>query len=245
MNRYRIADLIVDMEFVGDLSNQRSEKYKIEYDSSVEADLTVNIAPKDIQAAVEKSKFPIRFDDYEYVMTGTRFYRSLINYDGFFLHSSAIVLNNKAYLFSAPSGTGKSTHTALWEEYFKNDNAYVINDDKPALRLGKDGNFYVYGTPWSGKTDKNVNACVPLGAICFLERSEENHIEKMNSSEAIQKLIWQTVRPKRVDDLSKLLALYNKLIEKYGIYKMQCKIDFDAVRMAYDVMGSKEKKDED
>ena len=71
------------------------------------------------------------------------------------LHSSAVVVDGYAYLFSADSGTGKSTHTGLWKQHF-GDRAYIINDDKPAIRK-VDGEWYVFGTPWSGKTDTSVN----------------------------------------------------------------------------------------
>ena len=77
------------------------------------------------------------------VESGYQFYLQLINYDGFYLHSSAVVKDGRAYLFSGPCGVGKSTHTRLWQECF-GEEAYVINDDKPALRR-IDGKWYVYG----------------------------------------------------------------------------------------------------
>lgn len=245
MNRYKIADLIVDIEFRGELSKCRSEKYKIEYDASTAPDFVIDIPEETVQKVMEDSGVSDRFDEFEYLMTGTRFYRHLIRFDGFFLHSSAVVLDGYAYLFSAPCGTGKSTHTSLWKDYFKDHNAYIINDDKPALKLSEDGRFYVYGTPWSGKHDINVNACVPLGAICFLERSETNHIEKLSAPDALTKLVWQTVRPRKEEDLTKLLSHYDKLIQKYDIYSMGCTIDFEAVKLAYNAMKSKEIENED
>lgn len=238
MNRYKIADLTVDINFRGELLKRRSEKYKIEYDKSTAADIVIDISPDEINKRVENSKANLDYDSFEYMMTGTSFYRSLIKFGGFMLHASAVALDNKAYLFSAPCGTGKSTHTALWEEYFKSRGAYVINDDKPAIRIGENDEFFVYGTPWSGKSDKNVNSRVPLGAICFLERSEINCIEKLGVFDSIQKLVWQTIRPSEKEDLSALLSLQDKLIQKYGIYKMGCKIDYDAVELAYKTMNT-------
>ena len=70
------------------------------------------------------------------------------------LHSSCVVYEDKAYLFSAPCGTGKSTHTQIWLKRFPG--AYILNDDKPAIRIMEDG-VYAFGTPFSGKTDLNVN----------------------------------------------------------------------------------------
>ena len=86
------------------------------------------------------------------------------------LHASAVVVDGDAYLFSAPCGTGKSTHASLWLKYLKHKNPYILNDDKPAIRIVND-NIYVYGTPFSGKTDKNKNEKANLKGIAFLEQS--------------------------------------------------------------------------
>ena len=91
-------------------------------------------------------------DSSEYTWFGYRFYCELIHHSGFFLHASAVSLDNRAYLFSADSGTGKSTHTGLWLEYFGKGRAFLINDDKPALRKGDSG-YLACGTPFSGKHD--------------------------------------------------------------------------------------------
>ncbi len=237
MKRYGITGLTVDINFKGGLLNTRAKKYQIEYSDAETADITIDIDPELIQKRVDaNSSKTLGYGDYEYVMTGAKFYRSLLDFNGFMIHSSAVVLDSKAYLFSAPSGTGKSTHTGLWLKHFEGRDIYIINDDKPALRLAEDDNFYVYGTPWSGKTDKNANARVPLQGICFIERSEENRIRKINSLEAVNKLMWQTIRPLDTVSLDKLLSLFDKLIEKTDMYLMGCKIDEAAVELAYNAM---------
>ena len=91
----------------------------------------------------------------------------LPEYDAFLLHSAVVEVDGNAYAFVAPSGTGKSTHVALWCDYFGN-RARVINGDKPIVRLSNDGRVYVYGTPWCGKEGYNINTYAPLKAICFI-----------------------------------------------------------------------------
>lgn len=233
MRRYNIADLIVDISFKGELLESRSEKYKTE-NILGDADICIDIDPKLIEKRAKGSS--IGYDGYEYLMTGSKFYRELLKFDGFMLHASAVVLDGKAYLFSAPSGTGKSTHTALWEKYFNGSDVYVINDDKPAIKLEADGEFYVYGTPWSGKSDKNANKKAKLQGICFIERSEENFIEKINPLDALQKLVWQTIRPSDTESLDKLITLNDMLLKKVSVYKMGCRIDTEAVELAYSTM---------
>ena len=97
-------------------------------------------------------------------------------------------------LFSAPCGTGKSTHTRLWTEYFGKERAVIINDDKPAIQLINDV-FYVYGTPWSGKNNIHSNIKVPLQAIVFIEQSINNNVDTLSSREAVKLLMNQSLRP--------------------------------------------------
>ena len=93
------------------------------------------------------------------------------NYNGCVLHSSSVVIDNEAYLFSAPSGTGKSTHASLWVKYLTEKEPYILNDDNPAIRI-INGNIYAYGTPFSGKHDISVNQKAKLQGICFLKQSK-------------------------------------------------------------------------
>ena len=86
----------------------------------------------------------------EYAYVGAEFNRKFLKYGGIMIHSSAVEVDGKAYLFSAPCGTGKSTHTKQWQKYFGADQAIIINDDKPVLRRLEDG-WYAYGTPLVGK----------------------------------------------------------------------------------------------
>lgn len=178
--------------------------------------------------------------DCEYMMTGEGFCRSLLDFDGFMLHASAVVYKGKAYLFSAPSGTGKSTHTELWLKAF-GDDAYIINDDKPVIRLTEKG-VVVYGTPWSGKTDKNRNAEAPLQGICFIERALDNKIEQISTADAVYRILNQTIRPQGVAEMDNLLSVMDRVLKKTKVYKLGCDISLDAARVAYAGMNGLEEK---
>ena len=80
-------------------------------------------------------------------------------------------MDGQAVLFTAKSGTGKSTHTKLWRDLF-GERAVMVNDDKPLLRILKDG-VLVCGTPWDGKHRLSTNCALPLKAICILERGKK------------------------------------------------------------------------
>lgn len=178
-------------------------------------------------------------EDCEYLVTGSSFYRQLLSFDGMMLHASAVVVDGRAYLFTANSGTGKSTHTGLWLKKF-GDRAWLLNDDKPALRL-ENGMWYAYGTPWSGKHDLSRNARVPLGGICSLRRGEENKILPMEPKESIFQILEQTVRPPVPELRGKLLELMDSLITSVPIWKMECNMDPEAAEVSFKAMsGGKE-----
>lgn len=176
---------------------------------------------------------PTDCNNIEYMYTGSLFNRILLKYNGCMLHSSAVVVDGYAYLFSADSGMGKSTHTNLWLEHF-GERAFIINDDKPAIRM-IDGKCYVYGTPWSGKHDINVNIKTQLGAIVFLERCEHNWIKEMSLKEAIPKFFKQTVHKLRMEEnMDLVLRNMESVLTMTPVYKMGCNISEDAVVMAYE-----------
>lgn len=184
-----------------------------------------------------KSEFPegASSEDMEYVLTGGLFHRLLLDHNGLMLHSSAVVVDGYAYLFSADSGIGKTTHTSLWLEVF-GDKAFIINDDKPVIRK-IDGQWYVYGTPWCGKHNTNTNAKAKLGAIVFLERSETNWIEPENVEDAIPKFFKQTTRKLHYEEyMDKALSNMEEVLKETPLYKMGCDISKEAVDMAYETI---------
>ena len=107
------------------------------------------------------------------------------------LHSSSIIYNGLAYLFSAPSGTGKSTHTNLWEEHC---NVQPLNGDVALLSVEGD-TVYAHGMPWCGTSEKYSNETVPLGKIFFLKRASLNKITEMNSFEAVLNICSRSFSP--------------------------------------------------
>jgi hypothetical protein len=176
------------------------------------------------------------YDLYCYMETGAYFHSSLLNYGGIILHASAVIYDGRAYLFSGPSGIGKSTHTRLWKQ-FLGDEAIVINDDKPALRF-LDERWYAYGTPWCGKEGINVNVKRPLAGICFLEQGEKNSISELSAREAIPQIIPQTMyKFKRSKKTYLLLKNINCLMERIPMFHMVNRADLECAQMSFDHMS--------
>ncbi len=225
---YRIAGLNVEMDSFG-RSVEQAQPYRIEHCTQSDIIIESNWPSK-------KKDYPLLSDsDGEYLATGFSFYKQLLFHHGFQLHSSAVVVDGKAYLFTADSGTGKSTHTSLWLQQF-GERAFILNDDKPALRL-EDGVWYAYGTPWSGKHDISVNTRVPVAGIACLERGEENRIESFSGQEAVLTILRQSNRPKAPEYRIKLLELLDKLITQVPIWKLRCNMDPEAAIVSYEAMS--------
>lgn len=169
-----------------------------------------------------------------YMESGRLFYMELLKHHGIKLHASAVAYQGKAYLFSGPCGTGKSTHTRLWQQVF-GPAAQVFNDDKPAIRL-LDGKWYAYGTPWCGKDGININRKVLLAGICFLRQSKENAIRRLTAEEAVIRMFWQSTSYLLTENMDRHVSLVDKLVQRIPIYEMENNMHPDCARLSFETM---------
>lgn len=153
-------------------------------------------------------------------------------YDTVLFHGSALAVDGEAYLFTAKSGTGKSTHARLWRELLK-DKVIMINDDKPLIKIGKNDS-YIYGTPWDGKHHLSTNTSAKLKAICILERGRENSIKEISKADALPMLLQQMYRPSEPAAMVRSMTLIDRLNVKF--YKLQCNLDISAAELSYEAM---------
>lgn len=221
--RCQIADLIVEIPEAGGMS-PRCRDY-----------LTTRTDPADIVIRQEDYDLACWNTDDEalatYMESGVQFYGHLLRFEGMLLHASAVALDGKAYLFSGPSGMGKSTHTRLWQQLFGSA-AQVFNDDKPALRL-LDGRWYAYGTPWCGKDGINQNRKVPLGGICFLKRGRENRICALTAAEAVPLIYGQTMyRLRKPENALRLMSAVDALVRRTPVFALECRPDPEAAALS-------------
>lgn len=163
----------------------------------------------------------------EITFVGQAFGQMLLRHKRMVLHSSCIARNGKAILFSAPSGTGKSTHTGLWRKYYPD--TYYINDDTPILRLDTDGEVLACGSPWSGKERLNRNVQVPLAGIVFLEQGKNNMITPLSNAEAMGRLLGECRKIPFCDAMQQVAELCGQVLERVPVYRLTCDISQEAV----------------
>ena len=237
---YRFADKIIQ---INSLYNEVHE-YCCDYRYEGIPDFTVAVSVEDIEYERQKSKkndilegrtIQKWSDSYlEELAVYRKIAEKMPSFDTFLFHGSAAAVDGQAYLFTAKSGTGKSTHTKLWRELL-GDRAVMVNDDKPLIRVNENG-IMIFGTPYNGKHRIGKNISVPLKAVCILERSEKNHIRQISKAEAYPMLLQQAYRPADSAALAKTLILIDKMAEHIVFWRLGCNMDISAAKLAYQTM---------
>ena len=156
----------------------------------------------------------------------------LLEYNVLMLHGSALAIDGKGIIFTAKSGTGKSTHTRLWREVF-GSRVLMVNDDKPLIRVDE---AKIYGTPWNGKHHLSCNISVPLKAIVKLERATENTVVPASVKDALTTMMKRGHIPAEQRQKTLLMDLYIRLINSVPFYNLECNMDPDAARVAYNTL---------
>ncbi len=174
------------------------------------------------------------------------------------IHAAVIEYAGKAYAFTAPSGTGKSTHVRLWREVF-GDAVTVINGDKPLLRARKPGvarldcdaaqsgcsdvrasgetvQVIAYGTPWCGKEGWNTNIGAPLAGICLLQQGSKNACVRETPAAALDWMCRQVYMPRDAGAGVLTLELLDALLAEVPLYRLTCDMSRDAVRASFQAM---------
>lgn len=195
-----------------------------------EADITVNITRDMIKE--QKLLSPDLPERYcESLCAYREIAERLPFYERFVFHGAAIEYKKRGYIFTAPSGTGKTTHINLWRKYL-GDKVSVINGDKPIISVADTAT--VYGSAWAGKENLQSNISAPIKAICIIKQSKENKITRIDNSEAINHLIRQIYLPTKSNALGTTLTLLGRLIENTSVYILNCDISQQAFTAAFE-----------
>lgn len=235
MFKIKIADLVIEIDNRYDFVRRMCRDYIEENEEPV---FSVCVTDADMEKEREASEEEFSDGYIESVCVYRHICNKLPLYGAFLLHASVIEVDGRSYAFSAPSGTGKSTHTRLWLELF-GERARIINGDKPIMRFAGD-ELIVYGTPWCGKEGYNINASSPLSALCFLNRGQENKIDRCDEGTAVMKLFHQILIPQDEETASALFELLDKMVCSVPIYELYCNMLPEAAQVAYDGMKKPE-----
>lgn len=237
----RLAGVAIRIEPIYDYM----EEYCRDYITNEPAEFTVRTEYADIAfereksvKEAEKSGSPVmEFSDayLETLAVYRKISETLPLFNVILFHGSVIAVDGMGYLFTAKSGTGKSTHTRLWREQFGN-RAVMVNDDKPLLKITDDG-VSACGTPWNGKHRLSTNISAPLKAVCVLTRDKVNHIEEIEPREAYQMLLQQIYRPIDKAAMAQTLKLIDGMMKHTRFYRLGCNMEPEAAKVAFEGMN--------
>lgn len=173
----------------------------------------------------------IKLSEFQsFLYAGVAYRNRLIKMNGLQIHSSSIDYMGNGIIFSAPSGTGKSTHTGMWKEIY-GDAVNYINDDRPAVRF-IDGKAMLCGTPWSGKSDLFTNTIVPLKCIVMLEQSPENKIFRLTKEKALHLLMPRCFLPYFDQEMmEEAICILERIIDDIPVLHLHCRPDHEAVEL--------------
>lgn len=153
------------------------------------------------------------------------------------MHGAVVEFNGLGYLFTAPSGTGKSTHVRLWRQYL-GKGVHVVNGDKPFIYVPDETAVppVAYGTPWCGKEGWQQNSSVPLAGIVLLSRSDPgmSTVRRVDAAPNLDKLLRQVYFPSDVLSSTLTLELLDSVLGRVPVYELACDMSEDAVRVSFE-----------
>lgn len=165
--------------------------------------------------------------DFRYMWSTAALSQLLIRRNAMVLHSSYISVGGQGIVFSAVSGTGKSTQAALWEKY---RGAEIINGDKSGISV-RNGEAKVHGMPFAGTSGICKNRTLPLKAIVLLKQAPENSVRILRGAEAISAVLANVYLDISADeDRAAALSLVMDTVAAVPIYELSCTPDEGAVK---------------
>ncbi len=233
MFKCKIADFIIEIDNKYEYSENACRDYL--YAGAEKADLRIALSDEEIeceQIPEQNSSRPLM----EFTGIYRKFHSFLLDNNACVMHCSLISLDGKGTAFLAPSGTGKTTHTAYWKSLYK-EKLVVVNGDKPIIRI-INGKIIAYGTPWSGKERWQTNTSAELYNLAFIKRSEKNFVEKISADEALPLLMQQLLVPTEKDKMLTFLDIVNHLLSKCNLYNIYCNMSEEAAKIACETLYS-------
>lgn len=226
MSVFKIADVAIEIQS----ENKEVMRFFAPYSFDGEYDVKIEITDADVEY---EKQFYSSADGFALEVTAIlrKFSHILLNrFEGIFLHAATVVYKGGAYAFSAPSGTGKTTHILKWKKLL-GEKVRILNGDKLFLRFSYDETV-AYGNPWQGKEDLGENLNCPLKGIFVLKRDKANFLRQISEIEALKALVASTLFPKDKEGRNKQLDLLEKLVSKVNVFELHCNMEDEAVYTA-------------
>lgn len=247
----RIADLTIAVQAMHDLLVQQSLDYLLPSHGFEEDSGIADIAVRTCQADIDHERAisgPGDWDDayLETLAIFRHIAEQLPARHRLVFHGATIAYQGQGLVFTAPSGTGKTTHIRLWKRTF-GDDVHIINGDKPILHVDAH-HTTAYGTPWAGKEHWQRNTSVPVAGICVVTRATSrtnngadhdgipdergilNSCTRLSPAQALPLVLAQTYMPSNPQEAGKTLDMLDVMLSTIPVYRLSCTISTAAVQ---------------
>lgn len=226
--KIKIANKVIEINAF----NETTKKYCLSFLSEEKPDYTITMTKEDLENEASNSSDGKVYVNEEISALYRKIADLLVEDNIVVFHSSAICVNGSAFLITARSGVGKSTHARNLKEFIGEEFKY-INDDKPLVKVGDD--ITVFSTPWNGKERRGSDISAPLKAILFLNRGETNTYRKIDNKEEIYiKMLSQIYLPKEKSKREKALKVADNLLKNVNFYEINVTKDIESAKMTYE-----------
>ncbi len=200
-----------------------------DYFTDGETDFDISVTEAEI--AAEKSDDISEADYLESLAVYRKIADRILDFDGFLMHGVVLKVGGAGYAFTAPSGTGKTTHAMYWKKLL-GDECVIVNGDKPLIRcIG--GEFRAYGTPWCGKENLQTNTSVPLRDLFCVNRSADNRVVPLDPKTSLTRMLASVYRPADPALFEKTAEYIILFLKKVRIWDLFCNMSVDAAKTAY------------
>ena len=226
--KIKIANKVIEINAF----NETTKKYCLSFLSEEEPNYVITMTKEDLENEASNSTDGKVYVNEEISALYRKIADLLVEDNIVVFHSSAICVNGGAFLITARSGVGKSTHARNLKEFIGEEFKY-INDDKPLIKVGDD--ITVFSTPWNGKERRGSDISAPLKAILFLNRGETNTYRKIDNKEEIYiKMLSQIYLPKEKFKREKALKVADNLLKNVNFYEINVTKDIESAKMTYE-----------
>ena len=199
-------------------------------------DAVVSVSDKLITAFYKNDSSTALTAADEYHLLHLVISNALLPFNRCVFHGTAFLWHDKAWLFSAPSGTGKTTQYRQWRRLYR-DEVRILNGDKPILQFCDDGTIMVHPSPWKGKERMGSMLKAPLGGIIYLQQGQENTIERMESQDAAVPIYRQFLfLPETEEAVRQVCRMEDKLLRNIPVWRLVNKGDAESAELTHDTL---------
>ena len=167
---------------------------------------------------------------------------ALLKYKRCIFHGAAFIWHGKAWIFTAPSGTGKTTQYALWKLRY-GEELSILNGDKPILEFSENGKIIVHPSPWRGKENMGTMCSAPLGGIILLRQGKENRVRELPPSMSALPLFLQFLfLIDKEENVDRVCALETELLKNCPVWELTNRGDEASAKLMHDTLLNWEKQ---